>query len=103
MYTIFYKRCWNILDINIYGMSKAFLKSSHMLHELNRIIITLIPKISNPSKVPNYRHISLYNVSYKFTSKFLITRLCFVLPKVIFPLQGAFMKNIDIHEYFNCS
>lgn len=39
MYTIFYQKCWNILNKNVYSMIKAFLKHGHLFRDLNRTIL----------------------------------------------------------------
>lgn len=69
VHDIFYKNCWSIINKNFCRMSRAFLKHGRFLPDLNRTNITLIPKKNNPEKVNDYRHISFYNVSYKFISK----------------------------------
>lgn len=72
--------------------------SNYMLKELNRTFITLIPKRDNPESVNRCRPISLCNISYKIISKILINRLKIVLPKIISPLQDAFVQGRDIHD-----
>lgn len=57
-------------------MIKAFSHRGHLRKELNNTHITLIPKKKNPTRVDDFRAISLCNVLHKFISKLLANRLC---------------------------
>nr|KYP61992.1 Retrovirus-related Pol polyprotein LINE-1 [Cajanus cajan] len=57
------------------------------------ILITLIPKTSNPTCWKELRPISLCNVSYKIISKVLVNRLRPLLQDLINPLQGSFLPG----------
>lgn len=74
-------------------MVKAFFLSGYLFRELNRTSIVLIPKKDNPVRVTDDRPISLYNVFYKFISKLLANRLRKILPRIISPLQSAFIQK----------
>lgn len=71
-----------------------------MFHNLNATNITLIPKVGNPSKVSQFRPISLCNVIYKLISKIITERLKLVLSKLISPLQLAFILGRAIHDNY---
>lgn len=75
----------------------ALLRNGNTLRGLNKANITSYPKRGSPENVSDCRPISLCNVSYKFISKLLANRLCMV-PSLIFPLQSAFVPNLDIHD-----
>lgn len=64
-----------------------------MNKEVNFTYIVFIPKTKNPTYVTNFHPISLCNVLYKFTSKFLANRLKEVLPHIISPNQSAFISG----------
>lgn len=79
-------------------MIRALSHHGHLLRELDETYITFIPKNKNPTKINDFRPISLCSVAYKFISKLLANRLRECLPKVISPLWIAFVPNRDIHD-----
>lgn len=70
MQVIFYQKNWDIIGKFVYDMVWSFFNSFHMLKELQRTYITLIPQIVNPENINRYRPISLCNISYKIMSKY---------------------------------
>lgn len=54
---------------------------------------TNIPKGQSPTRVTNYRPISLCNALYKLIAKLLANRLKLILPHIISPKQRAFIPG----------
>lgn len=57
------------------------------------ILIIFIPKVKEPTKITQYRPISLSNVVSRLASKVLIDRLKLVFPHIISENQSAFTSN----------
>ena len=73
-----------ILDFLNHGIFDPNLNTTH---------IVLIPKIKSPTRVIDYRLISLCNVLYKLMVKVLVNRMKKMLNSIILPNQSAFLPG----------
>ena len=80
---IFFQNYWDIVGNDGVGMVLNVLNSNISMTDINKTSITLIPKINNPTKMSDFRPISLCNVIYKLISKVLANHLKLVLPNII--------------------
>ena len=93
MSSIFYQKYWDIIREDVIKIVINILNSNSPITELNKTNITLIPKINNPSKINEFRLISLCNVSYKIVSKFLANKLKPLLSAIISENQSVFVPS----------
>lgn len=89
----FYQHYWSFVQTDIVATVKAFFHSGYLLKSLNHTFLTLIPKVSSPEEVSQYRSISLCNVAYKIISKVIVYRLKPIMDSLITPFQNAFIQG----------
>ncbi|XP_074300104.1 uncharacterized protein LOC141631314 [Silene latifolia] len=94
----FFKDSWDIIGNEVTEAVLDFFQTGQLLKQLNCTNITLIPKVSRPVHVHEFRPIACCNILYKCIAKILCTRLGQVLPDIIRCNQGAFVKGRTIVE-----
>ena len=93
MPVIFYQKYWDIIGDDVSKKILTILNSNAPMADLNKTNIALIPKIKNPTKMSDFRPISVCNVSYKIISKILANRLKPILSTIISENQSAFVPG----------
>lgn len=94
----FLKKCWDILQGDLYKMFQDFYKGALDIRRLNFGVITLVPKLKEANTIKQYRPICLLNVDYKCFTKVLTNRLVPIAQKVIDSNQTGFIKGRNILE-----
>jgi hypothetical protein len=89
----FYQKSWDTVKREVCSSVLGFLNNGNFDSNINSTYIALVPKKKNPSKLTDYRPISLCNVIYKICAKVLANRLKKVLPHIISHNQSAFIPG----------
>jgi hypothetical protein len=79
----FLKRCWPIVKKEFTDLCHAFYDENICLQSINASHIVLVPKKDNPSKIGDFRPISLLNSSVKLLTKILVNSLQKVITRTI--------------------
>jgi hypothetical protein len=95
---LFYKKYWSSVKDDVLSFVWNFFHGNHLLKEQNHTFIALVPKQSGSHTVHHFRPISLCNIVYKIITKILANRLKLLLPKIISPLQSAFVPARNIQD-----
>ena len=90
---LFYQTHWEFLKDEICCAVRSFLAGGDIHEGFCDSVVVLIPKISNPQHLKNFRPISLCNVLYKIASKVPANRLKLILPNVVSENQSAFVPG----------
>ena len=85
----FFQRHWALVKDSVLSAVLGFLNRGEMSNEVNKTVLVLIPKVTNPQELTQFRPISLCNVLYKICSKAMANRLRGVLDDIISEEQSA--------------
>ena len=90
---LFYQHFWQVVGDSVVTCVLNFLINSTTPYNFHETHIVLIPKVKSPTKVSEYRPISLSNVVYKLASKILANRLKTFIPSLINENQSVFLSK----------
>ncbi|KAL0292748.1 UNVERIFIED_CONTAM: hypothetical protein Sradi_6975500 [Sesamum radiatum] len=94
----FFKAAWPIVGEELTRAVLEFFQTRRLLKQINATLISLIPKVANPTTVTEFRPISCCNVLYKTITKILVQRMRTVLDLLISPSQNAFVPGRSIGD-----
>ena len=89
----FYQSYWHIVGADVVRDVRNFFLSGYLHPQQNETHIRVIPKITGPKSVTDYRPIALCNTHYKIIAKLLTRRLKPLLPVLISNTQSAFVSG----------
>jgi hypothetical protein len=90
------KKFWDLLKGEVRIMFDQFHGNSSFPRSLLSYFVTLIPKVSSPSSLSEFRPISLLGCLYKIIAKVLAKRLAKVMDNIISTNQCAFIKGRNL-------
>ncbi|GJV67635.1 sodium/hydrogen exchanger 6 [Tanacetum coccineum] len=94
----FFKKAWDVVGSDITCAVRDFFSNGKLLKELNHTIISLIPKVTTPSRINDYRPISCYNVLYKCINKIIANRVKEGLGDIVSINRSAFVPGRRISD-----
>ncbi|GJS37922.1 putative RNA-directed DNA polymerase, eukaryota, reverse transcriptase zinc-binding domain protein [Tanacetum coccineum] len=94
----FFKKGWDIVGDDVCKSIRDFFGNGQILREINHTFIALIPKVSIPLRINDYRPISCCNVIYKCISKILTNRIISGIKDVVSDNQSAFIPGRRISD-----
>ena len=92
----FIRKSWDFVKAELMEAMALFHATGNIPKGCNASFIALIPKVRDPTKLEQYRPISLVGVFYKIITKVLAGRLKKVLPAIIDESQSSFLKGRGI-------
>ncbi|GJU38853.1 putative RNA-directed DNA polymerase [Tanacetum coccineum] len=94
----FFKKGWDVLRTDVCTAIQDFFSNGKLLQEINHTFFALIPKVTTPMKVNDYRPISCCNVLYKCISKIITNRIIEGIKEVVSDNQSAFIPGRRISD-----
>lgn len=92
------KKIWPTLSSTVEQEVHRFFTTAMLPAEVAKSNMVLIPKKDNPTRVSDYRPISICNVMYKIISKILANRLKPIMHLLIHSNQVAFTPGRQISD-----
>lgn len=98
---LFYKTAWEIIKPDVVNVFNAFWSMDmRSLYLLNDATMVFLRKCPTPTKLGDYRPISLIHSIGKLMTKLLARRLAPKLLHMVSPNQSAFVKGRCLHDNF---
>ncbi|CAL1361203.1 unnamed protein product [Linum trigynum] len=94
----FYRNYWGSIEDNFCEEVESFFMESSLPSGWNDTHIALIPKISSPEMISQFRPISCCNFKYKVISKIMASRLKPIIPELVSDMQAAFTGGRVIQD-----
>lgn len=90
---IFYQKFWHVVGPSLSSEIRHFFDTAILPDGWNHTQLSLLPKVTKPTRMKDMRPISLCSVQYKIISKILCNRLKVFLPEIVSETQGAFVSG----------
>ncbi|KAA3481590.1 reverse transcriptase [Gossypium australe] len=91
--TLFFQKYWHIVGKEVLKYCLGILNHGKEIESANTTNIVLIPKVSHPITLANFRPISLCTIMYKLVTKTIANRLQDVIGGWIDKAQSAFIPG----------
>ncbi|KAK9922738.1 hypothetical protein M0R45_031185 [Rubus argutus] len=94
----FYQKFWSLYAADIFSITQTAFTSCEIPPGLNHTIISLIPKVTGPQEMAQFRPISLCTTIYKVISKIIVARIRPFMQKLISPNQVSYVPERQISD-----
>jgi hypothetical protein len=94
----FFKKYWDIIKKDVYQLCDEFFWGVDNLQPINNSYITLIQKVNNPTRINDYRPITLSNIAIKIITKLLGNSLQAKIIQLIHENQYGFIRSRTIQD-----
>ncbi|XP_074291748.1 uncharacterized protein LOC141618543 [Silene latifolia] len=95
---LFYQKYWYHIKDDVTNAVLSMLTTGHILKSFNSTNIALIPKVSSPETVDQFRSISLCNVIMKIVTKCVCNRLKPFMSFLVGDFQNGFIPGRNISD-----
>ncbi|GJX03846.1 protein LAZ1 [Tanacetum coccineum] len=95
---VFFKKGCDVVGQDICKAVRDFFNNGKLLKEVNHTFVALIPKVTTPLKVNDYRPISCCNVIYKCISKILTNLIIEGIKEVVSDNKSAFVLGRRVSD-----
>lgn len=95
---LFFKKAWPIIKTEVCAAVSQFFETCIMLPAINCTLITLFPKVANPTLIKDYRPIACCTILYKIIAKILTNRMYCMISSVIDLAQSGFIPGRNIYQ-----
>lgn len=95
---LFLQQAWDVCKSNLVSFIQNCFITASIPEGLNSTLMTLIPKVPNPSTVSDLRPISLCNTAYKIITKIIVSKIKPSLPSFISLTQVSFVPGRHITD-----
>ncbi|XP_040372858.1 uncharacterized protein LOC112194030 [Rosa chinensis] len=94
----FYQTFWNLYAAEVFSIVRNAFNAGEVPCGLNHTIICLVPKVSGPQSMMQFRPISLCNTVYKVVSKIIVARIRPYMQKLVSPNQVSYVPGRQISD-----
>lgn len=94
----FFQKHWSTVKGGVIDFILGVFAGCTDVSGCNETLLVLIPKISNPISISQFRRISLYSVVYKTITKIITNRIKPLLPSLIGPNKCSFIPGRQIND-----
>lgn len=95
---LFFQNVWDVIGEKVTKAALDVLNCGASLGDWNHTVVTIIPKVKDPTILQDFRLICLCKVSYKIIARAIANRLKGIMDKIIDQYQSTFIPGRAISD-----